>query len=116
MFKQTTVRGFLAAALATAAVTVRADTIDIAMVPVGNADNAADPSTGYGAVSYNYEIGKYDVTTGQYAAFLNAVAKQSDPYGLYYSGMATDLPTVGISQIGSSGNYSYAVTGTAPGE
>ena len=31
-------------------------------------------TTAYGSVAYNYSIGKYDVTAGQYAAFLNAVA------------------------------------------
>ena len=52
-------------------------------VTVGDAGNAADADTGYGAVAYEYRIGKYDVTAGQYAEFLNAAAKTSDPYGLY---------------------------------
>ncbi|MGA2033677.1 MAG: SUMF1/EgtB/PvdO family nonheme iron enzyme [Thermoguttaceae bacterium] len=56
-------------------------------------------------------MGKFDVTTSQYAAFLNAVATTSDPYGLYNSNMATDLPTVGIAQSGSPGSYSYSVKG-----
>ena len=50
-------------------------------VTVGNAGNAADPSPGYGAVPYTYQIGEYDVTTAQYCQFLNAVATTSDPYG-----------------------------------
>ena len=108
----------LAVALVAAAVSLRADVISIAMVPVGNPGNAAD-TTGYGAVSYNYNIGEYDVTTGQYAAFLNSVATQSDPFGLYSPGMALDLPTVHITQtpvVGVPGiSYSYSVTGTAPG-
>jgi formylglycine-generating enzyme required for sulfatase activity len=83
------------------------------MVPVGNAGNAADTS-GYGAVGYNYNIGKYDVTLGQYTAFLNAVAK-TDTYGLYNNGMGTDFATQGISQSGSPGSLSYSVTGSAPG-
>ena len=37
--------------------------IMIDLVNVGNAGNAAD-TTGYGAVSYDYGIGKYDVTVG----------------------------------------------------
>ena len=41
-----------------------------------------DGTTGYGSVPYTFQMGKYDVTTGQYTAFLNAVAK-TDPYGLY---------------------------------
>ena len=50
-------------------------------VPVGDPGNAADAS-GYGAVAYTYQIGKYDVTMAQYCQFLNAVAK-TDTYGLY---------------------------------
>jgi formylglycine-generating enzyme required for sulfatase activity len=115
MFEKAMVRGLLAVALSAYAVSVRAGVIRIAMVPVGDAGNAADPATGYGAVPYNYNIGKYDVTVGQYVAFLNSVATKSDSYGLYSPGMATDLPTIDIIQNGSAPNYSYAVTGTAPG-
>ena len=39
---------------------------------------------GYGSVGYAYQMGKYDVTVGQYCQFLNAVAK-TDTYGLYNS-------------------------------
>ena len=61
--------------------------VDIVTVPVGNPGNAAD-STGYGAVNYQYNIGKYEVTAGQYREFLNAVGKTSaDTYGLYNSSM-----------------------------
>jgi formylglycine-generating enzyme len=81
-------------------------------VTVGDAGNAADAATGslYGSVGYNYQIGKYDVTVGQYCQFLNAVAT-TDTYGLYNSHMATDYPTIGITQSGSAGSYSYSVTG-----
>ena len=79
-------------------------------VTVGDPGNAADPTTGYGAVGYVFQIGTYDVTVGQYCQFLNAVAK-TDTYGLYNSGMATDFPTIAIIQSGSSGNYSYLVAG-----
>jgi formylglycine-generating enzyme required for sulfatase activity len=80
-------------------------------VPVGNPGNAADPSTGFGSVGYSYNIGEYDVTVGQYTAFLNAVAK-TDTYGLYNSYMGTAFPTLRIQQSGSSGGYSYSVTGS----
>ena len=66
----------------------------------------------YGSVSYIYQMGKYDVTVAQYAAFLNAVATTSDPYGLYNSDMATDLPTIAHYPSGSPGSYSYSVTGS----
>jgi len=52
-------------------------TINMDFVAVGNAGNAAD-TTGHGAVAYDYDIGKYEVTAGQYAEFLNAVAT-TDP-------------------------------------
>ena len=35
-----------------------------------------------GSVDHAYRIGKYEITAGQYAEFLNAVAKD-DTYGLY---------------------------------
>ena len=62
-----------------------AGTVNIALVPVGDAGNVADPATSFGAVAYPYSMGEYDVTMGQYAAFLNAVATTGDPYGLYNS-------------------------------
>jgi len=56
-----------------------AQSISMSYVTVGNPGNAADPATGslYGSVSYTYDIGEYDVTDSQYAAFLNGV----DPSG-----------------------------------
>jgi len=90
----------------------------VSMVTVGNPGNAPDPATGslYGAVNYVYKIDKYDVTTAQYTQFLNAVAA-TDTYGLYATSdangasMATAYPTVGITQSGSSGSYTYSVIG-----
>ena len=81
--------------------------IQYSLVSVGDAGNSAD-TTGFGAVSYAYQIGKYDVTIAQYAAFLNAVAK-ADPNGLYDSNMATDLNIAGISRSGAPGSYVYSV-------
>ena len=56
-----------------------AQSISMSYVTVGNPGNAPDSATGsdYGSVSYSYDIGKYDVTDSQYAAFLNDV----DPTG-----------------------------------
>ena len=89
----------------------RAVTIDT--VPVGNAGNANDPATGsvYGGVAYNYYVGKTEVTVGQYAEFLNAVAG-TDTYGLYNASMGTDLSIDGIARSGVSGNYTYTVIGS----
>ncbi|MBI1369766.1 MAG: SUMF1/EgtB/PvdO family nonheme iron enzyme [Planctomycetes bacterium] len=73
---------------------------------IGNAGNAADPSTGYGAVLYDYRIATTEVTNAQYAEFLNAVAA-SDPHGLYNSNMGSDARG-GITRTGADGSYTYA--------
>jgi sulfatase modifying factor 1 len=101
------------------AFTARAVTIDL--VPVGNPGNAGElsgegaggigPSRVCGGVDYTYSIGKYEVTAGQYTAFLNAVAK-TDTYGLYDPRMAhTDWNYMGcnIQRTGFNGNLSYSV-------
>jgi formylglycine-generating enzyme len=83
--------------------------INIETVTIGNAGNRPD-TTGYGSVSYSYSVGKYEVTAGQYAAFLSAKAGVSDPYGLYSSKMWSDS-THGcqIQRTSVSGGYSYTV-------
>ena len=86
-----------------------AHAVTIDWVTVGDAGNTAD-DTGYGAVATAYQIGKYEVTIGQYTDFLNAVAA-TDTYSLYNANMATDLHTAGISRTGASGSYSYSVIG-----
>ena len=94
--------------------------ITIDTVAVGNAGNAGELSGsgagGYGpdrvcgSVAYNYNIGKYEVTAGQYTAFLNAVAG-TDTYGLYSTYMADPTGYYGcnIQRTGGSGSYSYSV-------
>ena len=86
--------------------------IDPIFVPVGNARNAADPTTGYGRVTEAYRIGKYEVTIDEYTAFLNAVAAD-DPAGLYHDAMATDRTSAGIVRAGTAGSFTYTVTGPA---
>lgn len=81
-------------------------------VPVENVRNAADPTTGYGRVTEAYRIGKYEVTIGEYAAFLNAVATD-DPAGLYHDGMTGDKTSAGIDRSGTAGSFTYTVTGPA---
>ena len=92
------------------AVTAKAVVID--WVTVGNPGNAPDTSndaTGFGSVGYSYQIGKYEVTAGQYTEFLNAVAKD-DPNGLYNTNMGEHRSARrNIQRTGSSPNYSYSV-------
>ena len=94
------VSSLVISSLASAAITIET-------VPVGNAGNAAD-TTGYGAVAYEYNIGKYEVTAGQYAAFLTAVAA-TDTYALYNTSMSNTSTGSGIARSGSSGSYTYSV-------
>ena len=86
-------------------------------VPVGNPGNAPDTNvmigdgtSGYGSVPYMYNIGKFDVTAGQYCEFLNKVAA-TDAYGLYNTNMdtAADIHGCNIKRSGSSGGYTYRV-------
>ncbi|MDM8008604.1 MAG: SUMF1/EgtB/PvdO family nonheme iron enzyme [Phycisphaerae bacterium] len=87
-------------------------------VPVGNPGNAGDTRyparefSSFGSVSYPYNIGKYEVTAGQYCEFLNAVAK-TDTYGLYNTYMWEPHPAgdygCKIQQVGTSGDYTYTV-------
>ncbi|MSR26791.1 MAG: PEP-CTERM sorting domain-containing protein, partial [Planctomycetaceae bacterium] len=88
-----------------------AGAVSIDMVTVGNAGNTNDTGL-IGAVAYDYQIGKYDVTIGQYTAFLNAVAA-TDTYSLYNSSMGTDGNIKGISRTGGSDSYTYSVLGSA---
>ncbi len=88
---------------------LRAELVNYEMVLVSNAGNAADTS-GFGVVSYEYRIGKYEVTLAQYATFLNAVAT-TDSLGLYVSTMGSSQTIAGISRSGPSGSYAYDVVG-----
>jgi formylglycine-generating enzyme required for sulfatase activity len=94
----------LTLAATAALITSASASVTMDWVTVGNANNAADTTT-RGAVSYAYQIGKYEVTNAQYGAFLNAAAK-TDSYGLYNSNMGD----YGITRGGSSGSYTYSVT------
>lgn len=90
---------------------VNAASVNYEMVAVANPGNVND-KTGFGAVAYNYAIGKYEVTIGQYAVFLNAVAKESDPYLLWNKSMKV-ANVQGIDRTGSVGNYTYTVMVTS---
>ncbi len=78
-------------ALAPAAPQARA-AVSFDWATIGNAGNAPDPLTGFGAVSYEYRIATTEVTNAQYAQFLNAVdPTASNSLSLYNSSMAGDL-------------------------
>ena len=95
-------------------------TMDMPFMSVGNLGNGDGPyDGGKGAVDYAYDMGKFEVTTGQYTEFLNAVAA-TDTYGLYNDRMADpvhddnhpdDLPFGGcnIQRAGSAGSYTYSI-------
>jgi formylglycine-generating enzyme required for sulfatase activity len=83
----------------------------IETVTVGNPGNAGDPiqfQGAFGAVDHEFGIAKYEVTAGQYAAFLAAVAA-TDPYGLYDARMWTHAQGCKIERTGAPGSYAYGV-------
>ena len=92
-----------------------ASAVALDLTPIGNPGNACDPQDNngeapagcFGSVPYNYRIGTYEVTRGQYVEFLNAKAA-SDPLGLYNSQMGSNS---GIARSGVSGTFSYSVVG-----
>jgi len=100
----------LGVALGMMAMTTGHAQITIPTVMVGDAGNPND-TTGYGGVSYIYNIAVTEVNLTQYTAFLNAVAA-TDPYSLYNADMGTDSNSAGITRDGSSGSYTYAVKGS----
>ena len=104
--------------MAVALLAVPAVAVNIETVPVGNPGNAGELS-GYGAggsgpdricgaVDYVYNIGKYEVTAGQYTEFLNAVAT-TDPYKLYHTSMWSYTYGCKIERSGTPGSYTYSV-------
>jgi uncharacterized protein (TIGR03437 family) len=80
--------------------------VDIEFVPVGDPENAGD-FTGFGRVRDPFEISKFEVTYGQYAAFLNAVASVEDTFNLYNPLMETAPLGAGIARTGVPGNFTY---------
>jgi formylglycine-generating enzyme required for sulfatase activity len=96
--------------------------ITMEAVPVGNPGNAGElsgagaggsgPDRICGAVGYGYNIGKYEVTAGQYTEFLNAVAGV-DTYGLYNTSMWSSSYGCKIERFAGSGTsgdpYQYRV-------
>ncbi len=103
-----------------------AQAVEIETVPVGHLGNLGElsgsgaggigPDRVSGAVDYAYNIGKYEVTAGQYTEFLNAVAKTDSFFGLYNPNMDTDDYGCQITRNGSSGNYTYDFSGRPSGK
>src|SRR4051812_18651405 len=89
-------RGVITATLiCTAEMVAPAGAVTIATTYVGDAGNPPD-STGYGAVPYGFDIGKFEITNDQYAEFLNAVDPTAqNPLGLWTLPMMTQ-PQGGI--------------------
>ena len=94
-----------------------ASAVTIDTVPVANTGNTGEwagssyggsgPDRICGAVNYEYNIGKYEVTAGQYTQFLNAVAA-TDTYGLYSASMdSTSYGACRITRDGNAGSYTY---------
>jgi formylglycine-generating enzyme required for sulfatase activity len=86
-----------------------ASAVTIDWVGIGNSGNACDVQTQgcFGAVTYAYQISKYEVTNAQYTEFLNAVA-DTDTNALYSATMTTS-PLGGINQAGLPGSFTYTV-------
>jgi formylglycine-generating enzyme len=85
--------------------------VNIETLPVRNPGNPGDSRYGgFGSVGYTYNIGKYEVTAGQYTEFLNAVAK-TDAYELYHTNMWSSSYGCKIQRSGISGSYTYSVAG-----
>ncbi len=104
------------AAMCVSATSVQAEVI-IKTVTVDNPCNAPDirfDAVGYGEVDYVCNIGKFEITAGQYTEFLNAVAATTDTHGLYDESMADVIDHPGgrgcnIQRSGSSSDYTYTV-------
>jgi len=86
-------------------------------VTVGNPRNTGElagagaggngPDRICGAVGYTCKVGKFEVTAGQYTAFLNAVAK-TDTYGLYNTDMVLGYGCQ-IQRTDTGSGYTYIV-------
>ena len=95
--------------------------INIDFVTIGNAGNLGDTRaeanpTGCGAVAYNYQLGKYEVTNAQWNAFTSAAGaptgNPSDAYdgsGGFWTG--TDMPTNEVSWYEAAQFCNYLTSG-----
>jgi hypothetical protein len=103
----------------TSADTIRGINIDF--VNIGHAGNASDTrvmttdgTTGYGAVGYNYRIGKYEVTNTQWNTFIAAAGAPTGNNGGYsYSSQFTGAqqPTNCVSWYEAAQFCNYLTSG-----
>ncbi len=96
------------------------DGIDIDFVTIGDAGNAGDTRgaanpSGSGAVNYTYQLGKYEVTNGQWDAFVSAAGaptgNPSNAYDESATWTGTDVPTNEVSWYEAAQFCNYLTTG-----
>ena len=95
--------------------------IDIDFVTIGNAGNPGDTSHYYaslfnwGVVGYEYQIGKYEITNGQWDTFVSmAGAPTGNPSNAYSQSTAflgTNVPTSNISWYEAAQFCNYLTSG-----
>lgn len=105
------IRSFVRAAIvlicgAAVPVGALAQQVGIFSVLVGNPGNAAN-TDGRGSVATNFAISQFEITNDQYARFLNSVATDSDPNGLWDVLMGGD-PRGGINRFNAVAPFKYA--------
>jgi len=89
-------------------VALPASAITVSWVTVGDAGNAADTTTTYGAVGYEFQIMRYEWTNSQYVDFLNAVDPEgTNPNSIFNAAMDSDVRG-GITNTGSTNGSRYA--------
>jgi formylglycine-generating enzyme required for sulfatase activity/predicted small secreted protein len=87
--------------------------IGMDFVSIGNAGNTAD-TTGYGAVSYSYRIGEYEVTNAQWNTFTAAAGAPTGndggySYSAYWTG--AQQPTNNVSWYEAAQFCNYLTSG-----
>lgn len=105
--------GCLAFTLATVAASAFGVTINYSVV--GNPGNAANSTTGLGAVGSLYKVGTTEVTNAQYVEFLNKVdASGTNPNGVYNASMGSNsLGGIVFTSTAASGSkYSVKISGS----
>jgi len=91
--------------------------ISMDFVTIGHAGNAADTggTVGRGAVSYNYRIGKYEITNAQWNAFTSAAGtptgNPSEAYSTNTFWTGTQQPTNNVSWYEAAQFCNYLTSG-----